>query len=170
MTPALRSASRLLCSVPDAAVANPGSSNITHEPASSSVTVRDRDGLSVVTLYSVPARTLVAPVTGKSLPLKLRTASGCAGSPMRPILAPTPPPRPPAAAGAAPGAPPRPPAAGAPAPPGPAGAAPRAPPPPPPRAPPPPAPIFMRPTSPLHTAAFQVGFTSQPSTSAIPPL
>src|SRR6185295_15318653 len=76
------------------------------------------------------------------------------------------PPRP-AAAGAtacAPGAPspPRPPAEGAPAPPGPAGAAPRA--------PPPPAPIFMRPTSPLHTAAFQVGFTSQPSTSAIPPL
>src|SRR5262249_8675299 len=81
-----------------------------------------------VTLYSVPARTLVAPVTGKSLPLRLRTASGCAGSPMRPILAPTTGPRPPAPAGAAPGAPPRPPA--------PAGAAPR----PPPRPPPPPAP------------------------------
>jgi hypothetical protein len=28
----------------------------------------------------------------------------------------------------------------------------------------------MRPTSPLHTAAFQVGFTSQPSSIAIPPL
>ena len=39
---ALRSASRLLCSVPEAAVVNPGSSKITHEPASISVRVRDR--------------------------------------------------------------------------------------------------------------------------------
>src|SRR5438876_4822806 len=156
---ALRSASRLSCAVPEAAVVNPGSSNITHEPASSSVTLRDRDGLSVVTLYSVPARTLVAPVAGKSLPLRLRTTGGCAGAPpRRPSLGPTPmpAPRPPGAAGAAPGAPPRP--AGPPRP------APR----------PPPAlaaaPIFIRPMSPLHTAAFQVGFTSQPSSLTIPPL
>jgi hypothetical protein len=37
----------------------PGSWKITHEPLSSSVTLRDTDGLSVVTLISVPARTLV---------------------------------------------------------------------------------------------------------------
>src|SRR6185295_4479750 len=129
-------------------------------------------GLSVVTLNSLPARTLVAPPTGKSLPLRLRTATGCGGSPMRPVLAPTTgPPRPPAAAGAAPG-PPRPAAApgaaacapGAPAPPRPAaapGAPPRPPGAPPRPPPPPPAPIFMRPTSPLHTAAFQVGLISQ---------
>src|SRR5215813_10820768 len=55
---ALRSASRLFCGVPEAAVVNPGSSKISHEPASISVRVRDRDGLSVVTLISVPARTL----------------------------------------------------------------------------------------------------------------
>src|SRR5213078_4076366 len=144
-------------------VVNPGSSNITHEPAFSSYTLRDRAGLSVVTLNSLPARTLVVPETGKSLPLKLRTATGCGGSPIRPILAPTPPPpppRPPAApAGAAPGAPPRP--AAAPRAPPPAGAPPAAPAPrPAPRPPPPPAPTFMTPTSPLHTAAFQVGFTS----------
>src|SRR5687768_17295515 len=47
---ALRSASRLLCSVPEAAVVNPGSSKITHEPASISVRIRDMVGLSVVTL------------------------------------------------------------------------------------------------------------------------
>jgi hypothetical protein len=41
-------------------VVNPGSSKITHEPGSSSVRVRDTDGLSVATLISVPARTLVA--------------------------------------------------------------------------------------------------------------
>ena len=69
-----------VCAVPEAAVVNPGSSNITHEPLSSSVTLRVRDGLSVVTLISVPARTLVAPVTGKSLPLRLRTTGGCAGA------------------------------------------------------------------------------------------
>src|SRR5881397_3275712 len=122
---ALRSASRLSCAVPEAAVVNPGSSNITHEPASSSVTLRDRDGLSVVTLYSVPARTLVAPVTGKSLPLRLRTTGGCAGAPAPPARPPTAP-RP---ATPGPGAPPR--AGAAPAPPraaGPPGPAPRPPP------------------------------------------
>ena len=97
---ALRSASRLSCAVPVDAVVNPGSSNITHEPAFSSDTLRDRAVLSVLTLNSEPARTLVAPLTGKSLPLRLRTATGGPGSPMRPVLAPTPPPRPPAAPGA----------------------------------------------------------------------
>ena len=46
---ALRSASRLSCAVPEDAVVNPGSSNITHEPASSSFTLMFTDGLSVVT-------------------------------------------------------------------------------------------------------------------------
>ena len=55
---ALRSASRLLCGVPEAAVLKPGSWKITQEPLSISVSVSDTDGLSVVTLISVPARTL----------------------------------------------------------------------------------------------------------------
>ena len=55
---ALRSASRLSCGAPEAAVVNPGSSKITHEPRSSSVRERDTVGLSVVTLISVPARTV----------------------------------------------------------------------------------------------------------------
>src|SRR5215510_3263034 len=46
---AVRSASRLLCSVPEAAVVNPGSWKITHEPLSSSVTERFTFGLSVAT-------------------------------------------------------------------------------------------------------------------------
>jgi hypothetical protein len=41
-------------------VVNPGSSKITHEPLSISFTERDMDGLSVVTLNSVPACTFVA--------------------------------------------------------------------------------------------------------------
>src|SRR4029453_17678716 len=72
---ALRSASRLLCCVPEAAVVNPGSSKITHEPASISVRVRDTFGLSVVSLISVPDRTLLA-VWVYSLPLRLRTTGG----------------------------------------------------------------------------------------------
>ena len=75
VSPALRSASKLLCAVPEAAVVNPGSSKITHEPVSISVSVMGRDGLSVATLISVPARTLVA-VTVYSLPLRLRTTGG----------------------------------------------------------------------------------------------
>jgi hypothetical protein len=39
-------------------VVNPGRSKITHEPFSISVRERDTDGLSVVTLISVPARTV----------------------------------------------------------------------------------------------------------------
>src|SRR5688572_25178509 len=131
-----------------------------------------RVGLSVVTLYSLPARTLVSPSAVNSLPLRLRTTGGPEGARV-PLI------RPPpgamakttgvgagrgaaaagAAAGPAPGA-----AARAPPAPGPAGGPPGGPPPPPkppnPTAPPPP-PTFMRPTSPLHTTAFQVGFASQ---------
>ena len=55
---ALRSASRLFCCVPEAAVVNPGRSKITQEPRSISVRERDTDGRSVVTLISVPARTV----------------------------------------------------------------------------------------------------------------
>ena len=57
---AARSASRLACCVPEAAVVKPGNWRITHEPLSSSVSLRDTVGRSVVTLISVPARTLVA--------------------------------------------------------------------------------------------------------------
>src|SRR6185503_5746001 len=69
---ALRSPSRLLCCVPEAAVVNPGSSKITHEPASISVRVRFRDGRSVATFISVPARTLPE-LKVYSLPLRVRT-------------------------------------------------------------------------------------------------
>src|SRR5690606_14552370 len=44
---ALRSASRLFTASPDAAVVKPGSSKITHEPASISVSVMFSSGLSV---------------------------------------------------------------------------------------------------------------------------
>src|SRR5688572_23917524 len=155
------------------------------------------DGLSVVTLYSVPARTLVSPSAVNSLPLRLRTTGGPEGARV-PLIRPPPgamakttgvaaglgapaPGPAPAALGAAaprpaapaPGAParagptPGPPAAGPPA-----GRPPGGPPPPPnppnPTAPPPP-PTFMRPTSPLHTTAFQVGLASQASSASIPP-
>ena len=56
---ARRSASRLFSCLPEAAVVNPGSSNMTQEPLSSSDKLRDTAGLSVVTLISVPARTLL---------------------------------------------------------------------------------------------------------------
>src|SRR5687768_11693230 len=93
------------------------------------------DGRSVVTLYSVPARTLVSPLAVNSLPLRLRTTGGPAGAAV-PLI------RPPPGAmakttgvAAAPGAPPRP------APPGPGAPARAAPGPPAPRPPPgPPAP------------------------------
>src|SRR5688572_8181948 len=153
------------------------------------------DGLSVVTLYSVPARTLVSPLAVNSLPLRLRTTGGPEGAgvplirpppgaiakttgtaaapgapPPAPLGAPAPgpPPRPPATApGPAPAAAPGP---GAPARAGPApGPPPRgAPPPPPNPTAPPPPPTFMRPISPLHTTAFQVGLTSQASSASIP--
>src|SRR5580765_1095201 len=46
-------------------------------------------GLSVVTLYSVPARTLVAPLAVNSLPLRLRTIGGPAGAGL-PLIRPPP--------------------------------------------------------------------------------
>src|SRR5687767_14931975 len=156
-----------------------------------------RVGLSVVTLYSVPARTLVSPSAVNSLPLRLRTTGGPEGARV-PLIRPPPgaiakttgvgaglgapaPGAAPAALGAAapgpappaPGAAaragpaPGPPAPGAPAPGGPPGGPPPPPKPPNPTAPPPP-PTFMRPTSPLHTAAFQVGLTSQASSTSMP--
>src|SRR3990170_8546112 len=115
----------LSTAVPAAAVVNPGSSKITHEPASSSDTLRDRDGRSVVTLYSVPARTLVAPLAVNSLPLRLRTTGGPEGATV-PLIRP-----PPGAIANAAGAAPPPGAAcapGAPGPPRPPAAAPGAPP------------------------------------------
>ena len=58
VSPAARSAAKLSCCVPEAAAVNPGRSKITQEPLSSSVSERDTVGLSVVTLISVPARTV----------------------------------------------------------------------------------------------------------------
>src|SRR5262245_46629458 len=147
---ALRSASRLLCSVPEAAVVNPGSSKTTHEPASISVRMRDMDGLSVATLISVPVRTFVPPVMVSSRALRLTTTGGCGGAP--PPRAPRPPGAAAATGPAAPaGAAPGPPAQPAPVEQGPPALG----------APPPGAPTLKRPTSPLHTAAFQAGLISQ---------
>src|SRR5581483_5733255 len=134
------------------------------EPLSSSFTLRARDGRSVVTLISEPARTFVSPVTRKSLPLRLRTIGGPGGggAPRTPFLGPTrgpplPAPAPPAAAAgplppgpAPPGGPPLPPPKPRPPPPAAGGAA-----------------TVMRPTSPLHTAAFQSALISQASSIAI---
>src|SRR5207248_5517089 len=92
---------------------------------------------SVSALISVPARTVVFPLTLNFLPLRLRSIGGAAAP-----LAPAPPPL-----AAAPPGPAAAPGAGA----APLGA-------PPPRAPPP-AVIPMRPKSPLHTAAFQSGLS-----------
>src|SRR5580658_5965046 len=127
----------LVCAVPVAAVVYPGNSKITHEPLSSSLRLMVRDGASLSARFSVPASTVVSPLTVNFLPLRLRT-TGVAAPPLPPA-----PPRPPAAPGAA----------GAPAAPGPPAATgpPLAPP------APPPAVIPMRPISPLHTAAFQSG-------------
>src|SRR6186713_3557099 len=83
---------------------------MTHEPLSNSLRLMDTVGSSVCALISVPARTLVAPVTVKFLPLRLRTI-GLAGAPPLPPPPPLGAPAPGAAAapgaGAAPG-PPRP--------------------------------------------------------------
>src|SRR5262245_42779483 len=138
---------------------------MTQEPRSSSATLRNTDGRSVVSFISVPARTLV-PVTVYSLPLRLRTTGGRAGAPPGPPNAPGP--GPPAAAAAPRGAAaaPGPAAAAGPAPPATPGPAPRAPPPRPPGPPGPPGPAQVRrPISPLHPAAFQLGLISQASVS-----
>src|SRR5579864_6485821 len=138
----------LVCAVPVVALEYPGSSTITHEPLSSSLRLMVRDGASLSARISVPARTVVSPLTLSFLPSRVRTTGG-APPPNPPLL--LGPPRPPAAPGtpAAPGA-----AAGAPGPPGPAAAPLAGPAPRPAKPPPPPAPICRRPISPLHTAAF----------------
>src|SRR5499426_3682487 len=75
---ALRNASMLGCSVPEAALVKPGSSNRTHDPRSISARLRETCCLSVFTRISVPARTVLwLPVILKSLPLRLRVI-GCA--------------------------------------------------------------------------------------------
>jgi hypothetical protein len=56
---ALRNASMLGCSVPEAALVKPGSSNMTHDPWSISARLRETSGLSVFTRISVPARTVL---------------------------------------------------------------------------------------------------------------
>ena len=147
---ALRSASMLVCAVPVAAVVYPGNSKITHEPLSSSLRLMFRDDASLSARISVPASTVVSPLTVNFLPLRLRTIGGAASLLYRQLRldlqqrqdrqlrqdrqqrqgqARQDRQRPPAAPG--PPGPPRPPA--------------------------PPAPICMRPISPLHTAAFQSG-------------
>jgi hypothetical protein len=59
-------------------VANPGSSKITHEPLSNSLTLMFTGDCSVSALISVPARTVVFPLTLNFLPLRLRTIGGAA--------------------------------------------------------------------------------------------
>ena len=77
---ALRKASRLSCFVPEAALAKPGSSNRTQESLFISLRLREISRLSVFTLISVPARTVLwLPVILKSLPLRTR-AMGCSGA------------------------------------------------------------------------------------------
>ena len=56
---ALRNASMLGCSVPEAALVKPGSSNRTHDPWSISARLRETSCLSVFTRISVPARTVL---------------------------------------------------------------------------------------------------------------
>src|SRR6185369_16954702 len=143
----------LSSAVPLEALVNPGSSNITHEPASSSFTLMFSDGLSVVTLYSVPARTLVSPSAVNCLPLRLRTTGGPDGAGV-PLIRP-----PPGAmakttgvAAAALGAPA--PGPAAPAPPGAAARAAAAPGPPAPGAPPPKPP---NPTAPPPPPTVKIG-------------
>jgi len=149
--------SRLLCSVPDAAVVNPAARR---SPTSRDPVLTLRPGTVFGGHFELGTRSYVGfPGDGESLPLLLRTTGGCAGrlrgdslatnTSQGPDLRLRSPPLPPpgaAPAPAAPGAPPRPPA---------------------PR-PPPPAPIVM-PDVTLHTAAFQAGFISQPSSPTIPP-
>src|SRR5580658_1656000 len=88
----------LVCAVPVAALEYPGNSKITHEPGSSSLTLMDRNGASLSARISVPASTVVSPLTFNFLPLRTRTIGGGAGPLPKPPLPPGPP-RPPAAAG-----------------------------------------------------------------------
>ena len=64
---ALRSASRLFCAVPVAAVVNPGNSKITHEPLSNSAQANvHRRGVSLSAWISVPASTVGGSGDGKA--------------------------------------------------------------------------------------------------------
>src|SRR6476660_6505289 len=56
---AFRNASMLGCSVPEAALVKPGSSNMTHDTWSISARLRETCCLSVFTRISVPARTVL---------------------------------------------------------------------------------------------------------------
>src|SRR5678810_1227544 len=94
------------CSVPEAALVKPGSSNMTHDPWSISARLRETTGLSVFTRISVPARTVLwLPVILKSLPLRLRVIGAAAAAGPTPRAAPAP--RGGAAAGAGAGPAPR---------------------------------------------------------------
>jgi hypothetical protein len=66
------SASRLLCSVPSAAVVNSGSSKITKEPKSICPKERDSDSLAVSTLTSALLPIVVPPTYSERLPLRWR--------------------------------------------------------------------------------------------------
>src|SRR5690606_28033217 len=56
----------------------------THEPFSSTERRRSTAGLSVVTVTSVPARTLVSPAKVNDLPSRLRTTGGGGAAPAPP--------------------------------------------------------------------------------------
>ena len=88
---ALRSASRLVCASPVAALEYPGNSKITHEPLSSSLRLMFRDGASLSARISVPPRTVVSPLTVNFLPLsesdlfeKFRTCLDAGGARISP--------------------------------------------------------------------------------------
>src|SRR6516162_2100732 len=129
----------LASSIPEAALVKPGSSKMTHEPRSISLILRETSRLSVFTRISEPARTVLwLPVILKSLPLRTRVTGGSAGALGAAAAAAI------CCAGGAPGF--TPPARGAAA-----GLALRR---------------YRRPTSPVHTEAFQVGWILQVSSVA----
>src|SRR5690348_9172568 len=126
----------LPCSVPEPALVKPGSSNRTHESLFISLRLRETSRRSVLTSISVPARTVLwLPVILKSLPLRTSVTGGSAGALGAAAAAAI------CCAGPAPGFTAAPPTRGAAA-----GAAPRR---------------YRRPTSPVHTEAFQVGWILQ---------
>src|SRR5678816_3949529 len=66
------------CSVPEAALVKPGSSNMTHDPWSISARLRETSCLSVFTRISVPARTVLwLPVILNSLPFRTSAMGPC---------------------------------------------------------------------------------------------
>src|SRR6202046_4063365 len=89
----------LVCAVPVAALEYPGNSTITHEPLSISLRLMFRDGASLSARISVPASTVVSPLTVNCLPLRLRTIGGAGAPPLPKPPRPPAPPRPPVAPG-----------------------------------------------------------------------